>query len=260
MAGQKGVLINTQRFIADVLKNRNNAAILQRLDQLALPDAWLVAGCLFQTVWNLKSGQAPETGIRDYDIFYFDERDLSEAAEAQINARAAALFADLGVPLEVKNQARVHTWYEAYFGRPYAPLTSTYEGIDRFLVDCTSIGIRRIGDPADAQYEVYAPNGLIDTYSGVLVCNSTFDNGDLFDRKCRDYLVRWPWLTVQESDFSATESDEVLRLTPRDQQTFADALLMPPAQSPTLKRAFESASKLIQRQSTQFTTNVVKIR
>lgn len=34
------------RFRADVLTNRNNKAILDRWAALALPDGWLVAGCL----------------------------------------------------------------------------------------------------------------------------------------------------------------------------------------------------------------------
>jgi uncharacterized protein len=192
-------LNTTDRFIADILQNRVNKAILQRLGELALPDAWLVAGCLFQTLWNLKSSRAPEAGIRDYDIFYVDSSDLAEAAEAQVAAKATALFADLGVPVEVKNQARVHTWYESYFGRPYTPLKSACEGVDRFLVSCTSVGIRCIGSPVHAQYEVYAPNGLVDTYNGILSPNPQFDNGDLFEPKCRDYQARWPWLRVQQT-------------------------------------------------------------
>ena len=196
------------QFIADVLQNRFNAVILQRLGELELPDAWLVAGCLFQTVWNLKTDQSPQAGIRDYDIFYFDASDLSQAAESQINQRATALFADFAVPVEVKNQARVHTWYESYFGRPYTPLKSACEGVDRFLISCTSVGIRCIGNPVDGRYEVYAPNGLIDTYNGVLSPNPKFDNGDLFEPKCRDYLARWPWLKIQPHDFSASEHDE----------------------------------------------------
>lgn len=203
-------MINTERFIADVLQNRFNAAILQRLDQLALPDAWLVAGCLFQTVWNLKSGRAPEAGIRDYDVFYFDSSNLSEAAEVQINARAAALFADLGVPVEVKNQARVHVWYESYFGRPYTPLNSAREGVDRFLVGCTSVGIRCIDDLFDERYEVYAPNGLVDTYNGFLVPNLNFDNGELFERKCLDYQARWPWLRVDAPNVTSNRDSGAL--------------------------------------------------
>ena len=40
------------RFLDDIRRNPNNRAILERWDALALPDGWLVAGCLFQTVWN----------------------------------------------------------------------------------------------------------------------------------------------------------------------------------------------------------------
>ena len=76
---------------------------------MGLPDAWLVAGCLFQTVWNLRSGNPPEAHIKDYDLFYFDPADLSEAAEAQVNVRVQSCFAGAGITVEAKNQARVHT-------------------------------------------------------------------------------------------------------------------------------------------------------
>ncbi|MBK6294249.1 MAG: nucleotidyltransferase family protein [Rhodoferax sp.] len=181
------------QFISDVQRNRANRALLERLHELSLPDAWLVAGCLFQTVWNLRSGQAADAGIRDYDVFYFDADDLSEQSEALINQRAAALFADLAVPIEVKNQARVHLWYEDYFGRPYSALRHSREGIDRFLVASTAVGLQP--QAADHRPAVYAPYGLDQLYRGVLTPNPTIDHGPLFERKCRDYQARWPWLS-----------------------------------------------------------------
>ena len=93
---------NTEQFIADALQNRFNRTILQRLPDLNLPDAWLVAGCLFQTVWNVKSARPPETGIKDYDLFYFDPADLSEAAETAVGQRVEACFADLGITVRPK--------------------------------------------------------------------------------------------------------------------------------------------------------------
>ena len=57
-----------QQFFADLQTNPNNARILERWEDVRLPDAWLVAGCLFQTVWNRLSGQAPDAGIKDYDL------------------------------------------------------------------------------------------------------------------------------------------------------------------------------------------------
>lgn len=176
------------RFRRDVLANRHNRAILDRWDAIQLPDAWLVAGCLFQTVWNVRDGRAPEADIKDYDLFYFDDADLSEEAEQAVQARVDALFADLGVPIEVANQARVHTWYEAYFGRPYARLRSAREGIDRFLIPATCVGIR-----PDA---LYAPNGLQLMYEGVLAPNPLTPYADLFEQKAASYRARWPWLRV----------------------------------------------------------------
>ena len=57
-------------FRTDVLQNRNNAQIIERWDALNLTDGWLVAGCLFQSVWNVLSGQPAESKIKDYDFFF----------------------------------------------------------------------------------------------------------------------------------------------------------------------------------------------
>lgn len=153
---------------------------------LVLPDVWLVAGCLFQTVWNRQSNRMPEADIKDYDLFYFDADDLSETGEHAVQAHVDQVFADLGVTVEASNQARVHRWYEAYFGQPYPALRSACDGIDRFLIRGTCVGIR-----PDA---LYAPNGLEMLYEGVLTANPLTPYPDLFAEKIRSYASRWPWL------------------------------------------------------------------
>lgn len=132
----------TATFLCDVSSNPANAAILARWDQLELPNAWLVAGCLFQTVWNIRSGKPPGSGIKDYDLFYFDPNDLSASGEERRQAKANTVLADLNVTIEVANQARVHLWYEGHFGRPYPRLSSSEDGIRRFLVLETCVGVR----------------------------------------------------------------------------------------------------------------------
>jgi hypothetical protein len=178
-----------ERFLSDILQNSNNRAILERWSALSLPDGWLVAGCLFQTVWNLRSGNAPEAGIKDYDLFYFDASDTSEAGERRVQAQVDEVLGDLGLTVEASNQARVHLWYESYFGHPYEALRSARDGIDRFLVPATCVGVR----PG----ELYAPNGLVLLYDGVLTMNSLMPHRDLFDAKAASYRTRWPWLQVQ---------------------------------------------------------------
>lgn len=177
-----------ERFLADILANRHNRTILERWETLDLPDGWLVAGCLFQTVWNLRSGHVPAFGIKDYDLFYFDAADTSEAAEREVQARVDDALGDLGVTVEASNQARVHLWYESYFGAPYAPLRHSREGIDRFLVPATCVGVR----PG----ELYAPNGLVPLYDGLLTMNPLTPHRELFLRKARSYQARWPWLKI----------------------------------------------------------------
>jgi len=189
-------VVSDQGFLADILRNDANRAILARLPALGLPDAWLVAGCLFQTVWNLRGGRAPGADIQDYDLFYFDASDLSEAAEAEVGARVDACFADLGVTLETKNQARVHTWYPQWFGHPYPALADTRAGIDRFLVPCTCVGLQPGADPGIPR--LYAPNGLDELYAGILRPNPLCDHRALFLRKAQSYRARWPWLEIRE--------------------------------------------------------------
>jgi uncharacterized protein len=184
-----------QRFITDALQNPHNQEILRRLPSLQLPDAWLVAGCLFQTVWNLQSGRAPTAGIKDYDLFYFDGSDLSEQGEAAVGARIDACLRDLGVTIETKNQARVHTWYPQWFGKPYAPLHSSRDGIERFLVPCTCVGLQ---PDADGTPVLYAPYGLDALYGGILRPNPLIDHRELFRQKAASYRARWDWLQIIE--------------------------------------------------------------
>jgi hypothetical protein len=186
--------VDAARFVADVRRNAHVRAILDRWERLALPDGWLVAGCLFQTVWNLQAGRAPEAGIKDYDLFWFDGADLGAPAEARVQARVAAELADLGIAVEACNQARVHLWYERHFGRPCGRLRSVREGIDRFLVPATCVGVRPDGAGG---CEVYAPNGLDLLYAGRLQPNPLTDHRELYLAKARSYRARWPWLQVE---------------------------------------------------------------
>lgn len=103
-----------------------------------------------------------------------------------MQARVDGVLADLGIAVEVANQARVHLWYPAYFGHPYPALRDARDGIDRFLVLETCVGIR-----PDA---LHVPNGLETLYAGTLTPNPLTPYSDLFDRKVASYRARWPWL------------------------------------------------------------------
>ncbi|WP_241191188.1 nucleotidyltransferase family protein [Deinococcus psychrotolerans] len=177
-------------FRAAALSNPVNAALLERLGELAVPQLFLVAGCLFQTVWNVRSNRPPAEGLRDYDIFYWDEDTSYEAEDAAIR-RAETLYADLGVRIEVRNQARVHLWFGDKYGHPRPPISSAEEGIKQFLVLCTCVGM-------DAEGGVYAPYGFDDLSAGILRPNPLNHTPELYAAKAADYQRRWPWLRLAD--------------------------------------------------------------
>lgn len=181
-------------FIAAVRHNRVNAALIERLPELGLPDCWLVAGCLCQTVWNIKAGRPTMEHIRDYDVFYFDAADTSYEAEDRAIKRLSAATRDLAADIELRNQARVHLWFRQKFGHEHPPLKSSCDGIDRFLVECTCVGIRcTAGQPPVA----YARYGLDDLHAGILKSNPLNGNGGRFAAKAASYQARWPWLRIE---------------------------------------------------------------
>ena len=150
-------------FLAAALRNPVNQIIADELFRLGLPDAWIVSGCLVQTVWNVLTNRAVDYGIEDYDLFYFDA-DTSWHAEDTVIGEVQNRLGKLGVKIEARNQARVHLWYPEKHGLSYPALRSSTQGIDRFLTKNTQVGIRRTRDG----YEVYAPNGF-DDIAGMIV-------------------------------------------------------------------------------------------
>ena len=134
--------MNQSEFVEAVFRNEVNREIVERLPLLGLTDVWLVSGALFQSAWNTLSSRSPGYGINDYDIFYFDP-DLSWEAEDVVIKTASRLFADLVQQVEIRNQARAHLWYPEKIGLAYSPLSSSTQAIERFLMTCAQVGIRR---------------------------------------------------------------------------------------------------------------------
>ena len=102
---------NARRFSTSCRGDPLLVEALARVRALALPDWLVVSGALYNSVWNQLTGKPSGYGIKDVDLFYFDESDLSYEAEDGVIRRAAPAFAGLPLPVEVRNQARVHLWY-----------------------------------------------------------------------------------------------------------------------------------------------------
>jgi hypothetical protein len=165
--------------------------ILERFDEIALPDSWLVAGSVAQTVWNLAFGHHAELGIRDADVVYFDAADLSSESEANHERRLRDQFEHLPIVLDVRNEARVHLWYEQSFGDRIAPYSSSAEAIATFPTTATSVGVRRRA----GHFECCAPFGLNDLFGLVVRPNKRQITRAIYEAKVDRWRSIWPDLT-----------------------------------------------------------------
>jgi uncharacterized protein len=169
--------------------------VLSVARHLGLPD-WLVfSGAVYQPVLNHLTGRPLDYGIKDYDLGYFDCSDLSyEAEDAVIRRVKAALAEPLRSIVEVRNQARVHLWFEAKFGEAYGPLSCTAEALERFASATFAVGVRL---ESDDRLHIEAPFGLADLFSLRLRPNPR-RKAVGFARASADVRRRWPEVVVED--------------------------------------------------------------
>ncbi|GAA0779946.1 nucleotidyltransferase family protein [Roseibium denhamense] len=167
--------------------------ILSAVRDLGLPDAWIVSGAIYQTVWNLMTDRPLMHGIKDFDIIYFDGTDLSYEAEDAVIQQVNAALPDLSGLLEVRNQARVHLWYQQRFGRPYRPLDCAMDSLTTYAARTHAVAAKltKTGDIA-----IHAPFGLANIFAMRLVPNYTIQNAETYTEKGARMQQNWPELTV----------------------------------------------------------------
>lgn len=189
----KGRADQTERLIRILRATPLLMRVLGIARALDLAD-WLVfSGAVYQPVLNHLTGRASDHGLKDYDLAYFGSTDLSYEAEDAIIRRVTAAFDEpLRYMVQVRNQARVHLWFERKFGEPYTPLSSTAHALERFAAPLFAVGVRL--EPDD-RLHIEAPFGLNDLFSLRLRPNpSRRITG--FDRIAADVARRWPELIV----------------------------------------------------------------
>jgi hypothetical protein len=162
--------------------------------RLCLPD-WLVfSGAVYQPVLNHLTGHPLDYGIKDYDLAYFDASNLSyEAEDAVIHRVRTAFDEPLRSMVQVRNQARVHLWFEEKFCEHYGPLSCTGEALERFTSATFAVGIRL--EP-DNRLHIEAPFGLTDLFALRLRPNPRRKTVH-FARTSADVRCRWPELVIE---------------------------------------------------------------
>ena len=185
-----------QARLIDIIKASPRVMqVLEIARQANLPDWRLVAGSIYGTVWNALTGRPCDYGIKDYDVCYFDP-DISWEHEDNVIKRVDALTPAALKPLvEVRNQARVHVWFEARFGAPYPPLRCTDEALERYLCTSDAVAVRL---EADDTISVAAPFGLTSVFDMVMIANPGRGQTPNRAAKVRSIQARWPEVTFKD--------------------------------------------------------------
>ena len=171
--------------------------ILTRAPRLQLPDWYLGAGGIAQTVWDELHGFAPGRNIKDYDLVYFDSSVTSRDAEESHARDARRLLVDVPAELDVANEARVHPWYSEPHGYGIAPYTSVEDGIASWPTTATAIGVRR---EEGGHVTTYTPFDLEDLFGRTVRPPKRQITKAIYDQKIRLRSACWPRLTVGPSD------------------------------------------------------------
>lgn len=165
--------------------------VLRRAPALEMPNWYLGAGAIAQTVWNDHHGFSLDHGIKDCDLVYFDP-DISAEAQDGYKAKGKRLFATLTVEVEITNEARVHLWYKQERGKEIRQYHSTEDAINTWPTTATSVGVRYEGD----DFIVYAPYGLHDLLNMIVRPNKTLLTYEVYEQKTKRWKNLWPKLII----------------------------------------------------------------
>ena len=187
------VTAHLDRFEAIIRADPDLMRLLLRLRSVRLPQWRLVAGCLYQTVWNVLTNRPPRTGIKDYDLIYYDRDDLSWEAEDAVIQRVAAATQDCLGPVEVRNQARVHLWFATRFGCEYPALSCADQALRYYASAVHAVGVRLEDDD---RLDIVAPFGLDDLFAMVIRPNRVLHNATSHASKAQRAKSIWPEVVV----------------------------------------------------------------
>ncbi|MBU4316867.1 MAG: nucleotidyltransferase family protein [Proteobacteria bacterium] len=190
-----------QKLIELLKQSPSIGTILRYGDLIELPNWYIAAGAIPTVVWNRIVANEPEKFLHDIDIVYYDDRDISEMAEAHAEKQVKALFPEIPHKIDVKNQARVHTWYRDKTGKSILQYPSVEAAIDMWL-SVTAVGIR----PMRGRYKVYAPYGLDDLFSMEVKPNRRIISAEHYRKKAAKWKSQWPELTVFEYEFVGSDT------------------------------------------------------
>jgi len=181
-----------ERLRGIIREDQRLMAILQAAREVNLPEWYIGAGVIRNTVWDYLHGYPGRSQLRDVDLAYFDRNDLSDQMGESVLLTLIHLVPD--VEWDVVNQAGVHLWYKDAFGHAVEPLQSCEAGIDTWPETATCVAVRLLEDDS---LHIYAPYGLEDLFNIVLRRNPIRVTPEIFEQRYIKKRIKEKWPQVQ---------------------------------------------------------------
>ena len=186
-----------KQFISILKKNKDLMIILEEIEKLKLPNFYIAAGSIFQTIWNYYDNKPLTTGIKDIDIIYYDPNDLSKEQEKELENKIIDRFKKLNMNYEfdVHNEARMHLWKKEKENKDIDQYKNSEDAIDKWIATVHAIGITKENNTI----KVYAPYGLSDIFSKTIRQIKHKNNSKkLYDKKVSSWKKRFNNLNIIE--------------------------------------------------------------
>lgn len=195
---QYNSLDEQNNIVISILKeNKELMSILDYVEQLNLPNFYIAAGSIFQTIWNYYDNKSLNYGIKDIDIIYFDKNDLSVEKDIQYFEKIKDYSDSKGFnyEIDVSNEARMHLWKKEKNNVDIKPYLNSEDAIDKWIATIHAIGITKENN----NIKIYAPYGLSDIFSRTIrPIKHNGNSKELYYKKANSWKERFNNLTIVE--------------------------------------------------------------
>lgn len=186
-----------EEFVSILKQNKDLMIILDYIAELKLPNFYIAAGSIFQTIWNYYDKKPLNYGIKDIDIIYYDSKNISKDYEKDLERKIIEHFKSINLNYEfdVHNEARMHLWKKENENKDINQYKNTEDAIDQWIATVHAIGITKRNN----KINIYAPYGLSDIFSKTIrPIKHKANSKELYNKKVESWKKRFSNLNIIE--------------------------------------------------------------
>ena len=138
--------------------------MLDYISELNLPNFYIAAGSIFQTIWNYYDGKNLNFGIKDIDVIYYNNDVLSVEKDIEYYNFISKYTKSKNIDYEidVSNETTMHRWQMKHkHGKKIKQYQNSEDAISKQIATVHAIGIIKKND----EIKIYASYGLSDIFS-----------------------------------------------------------------------------------------------